>query len=205
MLIKLRNMLKPIQTKKGQSAVEFALIFPLLLLLVLGMVDFGRMFITYLAMSNGSREAARYGGVHWGDVANIRQKVINAGAQSLISIPSSSVSIVYLGPEGSGEDDEGSDASSRASEDATDASTPDYIASHPIIGCWPSASSSYIPVAADGTCGPTLCPRTTCGQVYPGDAIQITVTIPWTAQTLILKNILGSGYNLQTTNTMTIT
>jgi hypothetical protein len=45
----------------GQGIVEFALALPLILLLVLGIIEFGRLTITYIAISSASREAARYG------------------------------------------------------------------------------------------------------------------------------------------------
>jgi hypothetical protein len=45
----------------GQGIVEFALALPTMLLLVLGIVEFGRFTITYIAISAASREAARYG------------------------------------------------------------------------------------------------------------------------------------------------
>lgn len=45
----------------GQGFVEFALIFPLLLLLVLGVIEFGRLMFIYAAVATASREAARYG------------------------------------------------------------------------------------------------------------------------------------------------
>ncbi len=43
--------------------VEFALILPLLLLLMAGIVEFGRMFAIYNSVSNASREAVRWGSV----------------------------------------------------------------------------------------------------------------------------------------------
>ncbi len=51
---------KIFKSEKGQSLVEFALILPILLLLVFGIVEFGRAFNTYLIVSNASREGARY-------------------------------------------------------------------------------------------------------------------------------------------------
>src|SRR6266446_2497027 len=44
---------------RGQSLVEFALILPVLALLVLGAVDLTRAFYYYIALENASREAAR--------------------------------------------------------------------------------------------------------------------------------------------------
>jgi Flp pilus assembly protein TadG len=44
---------------RGQSIVEFALILPLLALLVLGAVDLTRSFYYYIILQNATREAAR--------------------------------------------------------------------------------------------------------------------------------------------------
>lgn len=46
--------------RSGQSLVETALILPLLLLLLTGIIDFGLLFNTYLVVSNASREGARH-------------------------------------------------------------------------------------------------------------------------------------------------
>jgi len=45
---------------RGQSLVEFALLLPILLLLVLGAMDFGRMFSTKITLTNAAREGANY-------------------------------------------------------------------------------------------------------------------------------------------------
>jgi Flp pilus assembly protein TadG len=45
----------------GQSFVEVALALPLLLLIVIGIVDIGRLFAYKVAVTNAAREAAFYG------------------------------------------------------------------------------------------------------------------------------------------------
>lgn len=45
--------------EKGQSLVEFALILPLIVFLLLGVVDFSRIFHSYLTIDHAGREAAR--------------------------------------------------------------------------------------------------------------------------------------------------
>jgi Flp pilus assembly protein TadG len=45
----------------GQNMVEFALVVPLFLLLVMAIVDFGWMFRTYISETNCAREGARLG------------------------------------------------------------------------------------------------------------------------------------------------
>jgi Flp pilus assembly protein TadG len=47
------------KSESGQSLVEFALIVPLLILLLFGIVDFGRIFHAYLTIDHAGREAAR--------------------------------------------------------------------------------------------------------------------------------------------------
>jgi len=48
----------------GQSLVEFALICPVFVMMVMGVVDFGRVFYTYEALANATREGARYCALH---------------------------------------------------------------------------------------------------------------------------------------------
>jgi Flp pilus assembly protein TadG len=45
----------------AQSMVEFALIFPLLVVILYGILEFGRLMFIYISVINSSREAARYG------------------------------------------------------------------------------------------------------------------------------------------------
>lgn len=47
--------------QSGQSAVEFAVVISVLLLLIMGVVDFGRAFFAYNVVANAAREGARYG------------------------------------------------------------------------------------------------------------------------------------------------
>ena len=51
------------KTHKYQSAqalVEVAIVLPILLLLILGAMDFGRMFFTKIVLTNAAREGANY-------------------------------------------------------------------------------------------------------------------------------------------------
>lgn len=45
--------------ERGQALVEFALILPILLILLLGILDFGRAVAAYNSVSNGARSGAR--------------------------------------------------------------------------------------------------------------------------------------------------
>lgn len=45
----------------GQGLVEFAIALPIVLTLIMGIMEFGRLMITHTAISSASREAARFG------------------------------------------------------------------------------------------------------------------------------------------------
>ena len=58
--MKRTRMHAPQRAQLGQAAAEFALLLPLIALLVMGLVDLGRVFYTYEAVTNAAREGARY-------------------------------------------------------------------------------------------------------------------------------------------------
>ncbi len=47
--------------ERGNSLAEFALIIPVLLLIVIAIIDFGRAIYAYSVVANCAREGARYG------------------------------------------------------------------------------------------------------------------------------------------------
>ena len=51
--------LRTLGSLRGQSLVEFALILPILLILMLGILDFGRAIAAFNSVSNGARSGAR--------------------------------------------------------------------------------------------------------------------------------------------------
>ncbi len=53
--------------ESGQAMVEFALVLPLFLLLVMGILDFGWLFYNYIGIENSARNAARIACVEYTD------------------------------------------------------------------------------------------------------------------------------------------
>jgi Flp pilus assembly protein TadG len=47
--------------ERGQSLVETAVVFPILVLLLAAIIDFGRAFDAYIVLTNAAREGARFG------------------------------------------------------------------------------------------------------------------------------------------------
>jgi Flp pilus assembly protein TadG len=67
------------KSEKGQSLVEFALVLPLLVLLLFGIIDFARVFHVYLTMDHAGREAARAASIG-NDAAEIKNTAVNDAA-----------------------------------------------------------------------------------------------------------------------------
>ena len=53
------NLYRRLACEKGAELIEFALVFPLLLLIVFGIMDFGLLFQRYETVTNAAREGAR--------------------------------------------------------------------------------------------------------------------------------------------------
>jgi Flp pilus assembly protein TadG len=52
---------RPRPVRRGVAATELALVLPLLTIIVLGCVDFGRFAYTYIAVTNAARAGAAFG------------------------------------------------------------------------------------------------------------------------------------------------
>jgi hypothetical protein len=61
--------------ERGQELVEYALVLPLLLLVVMGIIDFAIVVFSYNTIANAAREGVRYGIVEPDDVAGIESTV----------------------------------------------------------------------------------------------------------------------------------
>ncbi|MDQ0633064.1 Flp pilus assembly protein TadG [Arthrobacter pascens] len=78
----------------GAVAVEFALVLPIFLALVLGIAEFGRAFNTQVSLTEAGREAARYAAIH---CAESTYSAANAQAAGVAAAPSVSLSSADIG------------------------------------------------------------------------------------------------------------
>lgn len=82
---------------RGQGLVEFALIIPIFLLVVLGLFDLGRAVFYSSTLSNSAREAVRLGIVDQ-NTADIRQEAIDS-ASGVMRLQPGDVTVEYLNPD----------------------------------------------------------------------------------------------------------
>lgn len=79
-------MTKLMKKEEGQALVEFALVLPILLMLVCGIIDFGWLFYNELSLQNACREGTRFACVNSSDSDiddNVLQKVKDMAPASL--------------------------------------------------------------------------------------------------------------------------
>jgi TadE-like protein len=83
----------------GQSLVEFALVLPIFLAILVGMVDIGRAVWANNAIANAAREGARYAAVHGGSKENQCPvgPPVTSGPNATV-IPPASTSCPYPSP-----------------------------------------------------------------------------------------------------------
>jgi Flp pilus assembly protein TadG len=144
--------------KKGQALVEFALVSMLFLILVLGIVDFGYLFMGRVTAYQATRVAARFAATHptaWTNAANPASNTI-AGTLKLTAVPA------------------------RVPNDDAHLTIRYYVAGAgaPVLcGAWSAAANAFQPQA-----GYT---QATC--VVPGSLIRIQANYLYTFITPLLK------------------
>ena len=86
----------------GQAMAEFAMVLPILLMVIYGLLEVGRLLFTYASVTNASREAVRYGsayGVNSDDVPRYQDCVgIRAAAKKtgfLLGLQDADITIEY--------------------------------------------------------------------------------------------------------------
>ncbi len=100
----------PLNIRCGQGLVEFALILPVLLLFMLGIMEFGRLLFIYTEVSNAARETLRAAAatIHRGNDANRGQVtavecnvILNRAYGTLVLTPRTQVTITveYVRPD----------------------------------------------------------------------------------------------------------
>jgi hypothetical protein len=196
--------------RRAQGLVEFALIMPILLLLIMGIVDFGWMVFNYNSLYNGLREGLRYGSVSGFDDNNpqyeqcneIRARIRDLANTAGITVDNqgSLISVWY---------DDGRPANDTWS---TDASTT------VIAYCDTGATASPLPyysnaaydivnndvAVADSVEDPRFSKRTAANPIQGGDRIVIEVDMQVRFLTPFLRAFAPNGLRMNVQAARTI-
>ncbi len=84
---------------RGQSIVEFALLVPLIIMLLAGVVDLGNGFQTWINLTNAAREGARKASV-MADATTICSYTRDELTATGIDVPCGNVAVIYPGAGG---------------------------------------------------------------------------------------------------------
>lgn len=74
--------MKAKRKERGAVAVEMAMLLPLLLLILIGTIEFGRVLNVQISMTQAAREGARYAAIHY------KEAGLNVTAATLAAAPS---------------------------------------------------------------------------------------------------------------------
>jgi Flp pilus assembly protein TadG len=80
-------------SRRGTAAVEFAVVAPLLMLLVFGMVEYGRLVMVQQVLTNASREGARTAILAGSNADSVQQLVVDYCEAAGVRIVPSDVQI----------------------------------------------------------------------------------------------------------------
>ncbi len=84
------------KARKGAMALEFALVVPILLSVVLGIIDFGRTIMAMDLLNNVARQGARIGALAGKTDSDITKAVDNALSAAALPARGSSATVVTI-------------------------------------------------------------------------------------------------------------
>jgi Flp pilus assembly protein TadG len=168
----MRRLLIRRRGEHGQALVEFALILPVFILMLVGLFDLGRAVYAFNTISNAAREGVR--------VAIVDQDcsfIVNQAVQRAVSLglDASDVSVYVWDPS----------AVNAGNFSAASASTHRRpLSSHGVAGSAPCNQD---------TTGTAECPQSdTEADILLGCVIEVTVRYHYTAATPVIGNLIGT-------------
>jgi Flp pilus assembly protein TadG len=78
--------------QKGQSLVEVAITLPVLILIMAGILDLGRAYFTYVALSDAAAEGAAYAAINPGDTTQIVERAVES-SNGLVTLSQDQVTV----------------------------------------------------------------------------------------------------------------
>jgi Flp pilus assembly protein TadG len=88
--------------ERGQSLLELAILLPVLLLILLGILDVGRLYMTMVAIHDAAAEGASYAATHPEETLQIQERAADSST-ALTTIDATMVDVYYEAPLSSGQ------------------------------------------------------------------------------------------------------
>jgi len=86
-------MLKKIKSEKAQSLVEMALLMPILILIIGGLLDLGRAYFTFIALSDAAAEGASYASLYPQETYQIVRRATESTSGGMVVIDPDMVTV----------------------------------------------------------------------------------------------------------------
>ncbi len=84
--------------ERGQSLTEMAISISLLMIVLAGAIDLGRVYFLLLALRDAAAEGAAYGSIAPGDLAGIESRVRGESPAGMIDWSGATIKTTFIGP-----------------------------------------------------------------------------------------------------------
>lgn len=91
-------MLEKIKNEKAQSLVEMAFLMPILVLIIAGLLDLGRAYYTYIALSDAAAEGATYASIHPQQTDQIIERAADSTSGNLVVLDPEMIHVIQPDP-----------------------------------------------------------------------------------------------------------
>ena len=82
------------KSQVGQAMVEMALVLPILVILISGILDFGWLCYNKVALNNAAREGARYAVIHYAPASSWAADTIDIMQSSYVGVTGASATVI---------------------------------------------------------------------------------------------------------------
>lgn len=146
------NVPTPKKQQRGQSLVELAISLMVILMLLMGAIDFGIALFAYVSMRDAAQEGAVYGSIEPADETGIKNRTI-AAASDIIVIAADDITVSYSDSSNLCEG-----LTSGAPHTLTVAITHDHPVSTPLVGAMIGSQTITLNAQVTNTILSPVCP-----------------------------------------------
>ncbi len=133
--------------QKGQSLVEMAIMLPIMLILLAGLIDFGLAFFSFISLRDAASEGTTYGAIDASNTAGIIQRVRTSSTAPVDLSDTTNVTVTVT-----------TDGTPCAGEAITVTIVYDYPIITPMIGAFIGGQTIPITASVTGTVLTPACP-----------------------------------------------